>query len=89
MKVVKVVHNNETASILDIISSINIKFIFESYNLDHYKDRKKAIPIMTRHGTKNVPLVVFENENLDEVDAIWSESAPDWKKEITNKLINE
>ena len=41
---------------------------------------------MTRFGTKNVPLVVFENENLDEYAAIWSEQNPDWEKEISDKL---
>ena len=41
---------------------------------------------MVRHGTKNVPLIVFEDENLQEVSAIWSEQNPDWKSEILKNL---
>lgn len=41
---------------------------------------------MERYGTKNIPLVVFEDENLQEYGAIWSESNPDWKSEIIKKL---
>lgn len=88
MKIIKVIYNSDTSFILDIIKKINRKVYIDSYNLDVNKERKKAIPIMTRHGTKNVPLLVFENENLEEYAAIWSESNPDWKTEITNKLIN-
>ena len=43
---------------------------------------------MTRHGTPNVPLIVFKDENLKEYAAIWSESNPDWLAEI-NKILNE
>ena len=86
MKLVKVIYNNESTFILDILTSIpEIKYL-ETYNVDHYKEKKRAIPILTRHGTKNVPLVVFEDENLQEVSAIWSEQNPDWKNEIIKKL---
>ena len=43
---------------------------------------------MTRHGTKEVPLIVFADENLQEVSAIWSEQKPDWKEEILKNLNN-
>jgi hypothetical protein len=86
MKIVKIVYNNNTSFLLDIAKSINKAFYLESYNTDNYKEKKKAIPIMTRHGTKQLPLVVIENENLEEIDAIWSESTPDWKNEIIKKL---
>ena len=89
MKVLKVVYSNETNFILDVIKDIKIKNYHECYNLDIYKDRKKAIPLMTRFGTKNVPLVVLLDENLNEIDAIWSENSPDWEVEITKKLLNE
>ena len=87
MKVLKVVYSNETNFILDVIKNIKIKNYHECYNLDIYKDRKKAIPLMTRFGTKNVPLVVLLDENLNEIDAIWSENNPDWEVEITKLLI--
>ncbi len=86
MRIVKVVYNDNTTFILDIVKSINKTFYLESFNTDNYKEKKKAIPIMTRHGTKELPLVVIENENLEEIDAIWSESTPDWKNEIIKKL---
>ena len=41
---------------------------------------------MERHGTSQVPLVVFENENLDEFAAIWSENNPNWLEEIQKIL---
>ena len=89
MKVLKIVYNNETKFILDVIKDIEIKNYHECYNLDVFKDKKKAIPLMTRFGTKNVPLVVLLDENLNEIDAIWSENNPDWKEVINKKLLNE
>ena len=86
MKVIKVIFNNETTFINDIVSDIDIPHIFEGYNISYLKDRRKAREIMERHGTKNIPLVVFEDENLQEVSAIWSEQNPDWKSEILKNL---
>ncbi len=88
MKVLKIVYNNETKFILDVIKNIEIKNYHECYNLDIFKDRKKAIPLMTRFGTKNVPLVVLLDENLNEINAVWSENNPDWKIEIIKLLLN-
>lgn len=86
MKIIKVVYNNDSNFILDILNKVSGNNIIESYNLDYNKDKKGAYPLMTRFGTKNVPLVVFTNENLDEYDALWSENNPDWEKEIKKKL---
>ena len=86
MKIVKIVYSEETKFILDIMSRINIKHIAELYDVSFHKDKKKAREIMERYGTKNIPLVVFEDENLQEYGAIWSESNPDWKSEIIKKL---
>ena len=71
---------------------LNVPSQFENdgaFTLDDYKQKKKAIPILTRHGTLNVPLIVFADENLDEYAAIWSETNPDWKLEIERILIRE
>ena len=66
MKIVKVIYSEETKFILDIMSEINIKHIAELYDVGFRKDKKKAREIMERHGTKNVPLIVFsELEELD------------------------
>lgn len=89
MKVVKIIYSEETKFILDIMSRINIKHISELYDVSFHKDKKKAKEIMERYGTKNTPLIVFENENLEEYAAIWSESNPDWEKEINKKLNNK
>ena len=89
MKVIKVIYNDKTDFINEIIDKIKEKVIIERFTLEDYKQRKKAIPIMTRHGTNNVPLIVFENENLEEFAAIWSEQYPDWELEINKILKNE
>ena len=86
MKIVKVIYSEETKFILDIVSQIDIKHISEFYDVSFRKDRKKAKEIMERYGTKNTPLIVFEDENLQEYGAIWSESNPNWKNEIIKKL---
>lgn len=84
MRIIKLVYNNDTKATIDLVSNIP-RTIVELYNYDNYKDKKKAIPIMTRHGAKKLPFIVFEDENLEEYTAYWSES----KKELTSKLINE
>ena len=79
MKIIKVIYNSESEFILGIVDAVQSKHIIEKYNTDFHKDRKKAREILERHGTKNLPLIVFENENLDEYAAIWSEQNPDWR----------
>lgn len=86
MKVLKVITNDDNLFINDIISKIQIPFILEEYNISYLKNRRKAKEIMERHGTKKVPLIVFEDENLEECSAIWSESNPNWEEEIIKRL---
>jgi hypothetical protein len=85
MKFLKVVYNDETSFILKVIEELEIKHV-EFYNIDDYRQKKKALPIMTRNGTRLVPLIVFEDENIEEYTAIWAEQKPDWKEEIIKKL---
>lgn len=87
MKILKIVYNNETKFILDIVNNLPIKTYNEFYNIDLYKDKKRAVPIMTRFGTKQVPLVVISNENLEEINAVWNEHSPNWEEDII-KLLN-
>lgn len=89
MKIIKIIYDNDSKYILDITNKIPIKVYKESYNISNYKEHKKALPIMTRFGTKNVPLIVFENENLEEFNAIWSERNPNWEVEINKILLND
>jgi hypothetical protein len=86
MKVIKAVYNEKTRFITDIVDSFEKECIIEKFNMDHHKQAKDGRPILTRHGTTNVPLVVFEDENLDEVAAIWSEEEPSWEVWITHTL---
>lgn len=89
MKILKVIYDNDSKDILNITRAIPVKLYIEEYNISNYKEKKKALPIMTRHGTKLVPLLVFEDENLIEYAAIWSEVNPDWEKEINKILLND
>lgn len=89
MKGIKVVYNEDTKFILEILEKIPIKFMSETHNTSFHKNKKKAYEIMERYGTRNFPLLVFEDENLEEYGAIWSESKPDWEKEIIKKLSSE
>lgn len=87
MKIFRVVYNKETSFILDCIGSINKKGVmFETFSLDKRKEIKTAKAIQTDLGTKNVPLIQILDENLELIDAIWSEHNPDWNKEILNKI---
>ena len=86
MRFIKVIYDNNSNYIVEIIKGISNITLVEYYNIDINKEKRKAIPIMVRHGTKNVPLIVFEDENLQEVSAIWSEQNPDWKSEILKNL---
>lgn len=73
MRIIKLIYNNDTKATIDLVSNIP-RTIVELYNYDNYKDKKKAIPIMTRHGAKQLPFIVFENENQVEYAAYWSET---------------
>ena len=86
MRFIKVIYDNNSNYIVEIIKEISNITLVEYYNIDINQEKRKAIPIMVRHGTKNVPLIVFEDENLQEVSAIWSEQNPDWKSEILKNL---
>lgn len=87
MKVIKVIFDNKTNFIVDIVERIKTNSIREFYNLDVFKEKKKAIPIQTRFGSKNLPLIVFEDENSIEYNAIWAENNPNWEFEIY-KILN-
>lgn len=86
MRFVQVIYNNDTDYIKEIILKYQKSELVEFFNIEYAKEKKKAIPIMTRMGTKNVPLIVFLDENLEDTSAIWSENNPDWDKEIIKNL---
>lgn len=86
MRLVKVVYDKESDFILNIVESFRNKCILETYSMNNRKQMKSGKEILTNLGTKNLPLITFEDENLELVAAIWSEDNPDWKAEIIKKL---
>lgn len=78
----RIIYNDNSKFILDLIPD-NTEI--ELYNIDLYKEYKKAMPILVRNGTKNVPLVILV-ENGEETKVIWSEQNPDWNLEIKKLL---
>lgn len=83
MKVVKVAYNNDSEGVLNVFQDLSEKIVLETFNYDHHKERKHALVIMTNYGTKQLPLIVFEDENLEGYAAIWHENG----QEITKDLI--
>lgn len=85
-QLIKVVYDENCKFILDIVEKYNIKK--ETYNLNHYKEKKLGIPILTRNGTRNVPLITLVDSSGEENKVIWSESNPNWKEEL-DELLNK
>lgn len=89
MKTIKVLYNEATSFILNHVNKFEKQAYIEVLNADIYKDRGKVRVLQEDYGTKTFPLVVFEDENLVGVAAIWPESNPDWEKEIIRILKEE
>ena len=79
----KIIYDDNTLYILDIIQKYNIDY--EAYNVNNYKENKKAIPIQTRNGSFNTPMIEYVNDNYEVV--LWAENTKDWNKSI-DELIN-
>ena len=86
MNTIKVIHNNDTKFILDIAKKFKSRAYIEPYNFDTPRLRKKIHRMQEEFGSKKFPLIIIEDENMEEVAAIWSESNPDWEFAITNIL---
>lgn len=79
---IRIIHDENSKHILNYIpEDVEV----EIYNIDFDKEKKKAIPIMVRNGTRNIPLITLV-ENGEETKVIWSETNPDWEKEIKKLL---
>ena len=87
MQTLKVLYNNNCTFIIDIVNKFKDYFYIELYNYDS-KQKRKIKLMMEDFGTTNLPLILFQDENLKDIFAIWSENNPDWEKEILNKLNN-
>ena len=86
MNTIKVIHNNDTKFILDIVKKFKSRAYIEPYNFDTLRLRKKIYKMQEEFGSKKFPLIIIEDENIEEVAAIWSESNPDWESTIENIL---
>lgn len=86
MKQINIIYNQDCEYILNIINKYYTDDIIKiTYNTDNYKEKKKALPIMVRNGTKNVPLITFINEDDEEYKVLWSENHKgvlDWENSI-------
>lgn len=76
----QVIYDNDTQFIVSIIKKLYDDVEF--FNISYTKDKKKATPIMVRHGTRKVPLIVIKDEESKEIAAIWSEQNPNWEEKI-------
>lgn len=88
MRVVKIVYDNNCKHIIELFKEFEDEIFLELYNYDS-KERKNCIPILTRFGTKNKPLVVFEDENQIEYGAIWAEGDEKLTTDAIRKYLNE
>jgi hypothetical protein len=86
MLTIKVIHNNDTKFILDIVKEFKSRAYIEPYNSNVSRLKGKIYKMQEAFGSRKVPLIVFEDENMEELGAIWSESNPDWKLEIKTML---
>jgi len=86
MKTIKVLYDNETSFIIDVVQKFNNKAYIELFNFNKYKKRGTLRKMQEEHGTRNLPLIIFQDENLKDIMAIWSENNPDWEKEIEYNL---
>lgn len=86
MKVIKIIYDKNTSYINDIVDSVEHNVVIEKFNLDNHRQAREARQVMVRFGTTNLPLIVFEDENLIEYAGIWSEENPNWKQRINEIL---
>lgn len=84
--IINVVYDQNCKFILDIISKYMNDYNVHTYNFDHYQEKKKALPIMTQNGTRNLPLITVTSEEIDKV--FWCETTSDWKTELDNFFKN-
>ena len=86
MKVVKIVYDKASKYIIDLFDEFEDEIMLELYNYDS-KQKKDCIPILTKYGAREKPLIVFENE-MGEYAAHWAESNEDITPELIRKYLN-
>ena len=61
MKVVKIVYDKESRWIIELFDEFEDEIFLELFDYDHYKEKKKAIAVLTQYGARQKPLIVFES----------------------------
>lgn len=89
MKTIKVIYDNNTDFIVDITEEFASLCYVDFYNLTTYKQKSKIRKMQENFGTKKLPLLIFQDENLNDYNAIWTESNPNWSEEIVLKLMKD
>jgi hypothetical protein len=86
MLTIRVLYDNNTDFIVPIVNNFKEVAYIELLNMSTSKKRSKIRKLQEDFGSKNFPLIIFQDENLINFNAIWSENTPDWNIEITKKL---
>ena len=83
MKILNIIYDNDSKFIYDMIDELDGHYHIYKFNFES-RDKAKCRKLMEEYGTRNLPLIVIQDENLDFIGGVWSENTTDWKKEINN-----
>lgn len=83
MRILNVIYDNDSKFIYDMVDELENHYHIYKLNFES-RDKSKCRKMMEEYGTRNFPLLVIQDENLDYVSGVWSENTTDWKKEINN-----
>jgi NADH:ubiquinone oxidoreductase subunit 3 (subunit A) len=88
MKKIKVVFDEKSDSILNLLSQCNEHELIK-YDCAFSDERKKGMQLMRKYGALTIPFIAFENEKGIEYKMIWvGDTNQPTVKEI-NKILNE
>lgn len=86
MLTIRVLYDNNTDFIVPIVNNFKEVTYIELLNMSTSKKKSRIRKLQEEFGSRNFPLVIFQDENLVNFDAIWSEGNPDWYIKIAEKL---
>lgn len=86
MLTIRVLYDNNTDFIVPIVNNFKEVTYIELLNMSTSKKKSRIRKLQEEFGSRNFPLVIFQDENLVNFDAIWSEGNPDWYMKIVEKL---
>lgn len=86
MKILSVAFDNNTTFIVEIVKKFSNEVIINMHNNNFRTDRKSVKHIQNTLGSDKLPLIMFQDENMELIGGIWPESKPDWEIELKNKI---